>query len=181
MNVPILLIATLLTASLLTPAAATGQTEVSEADSSYTESLTPDSQSLHSALAQEILLLTNTQRVHHGLAPLIPEPNLAKAATDHSREMRSLNYFSHTSPVSGRATPRLRVNKYGLNPRMVAENIYECSGYQIEQTARSAVDAFMQSPGHRENILSSRSTHIGIGFVEVNGTVSVTQVFAGGL
>lgn len=181
MKIPIAIVITLLTTLLATTAAATDHADPAGSRSSYSESVPRTSEKLHTALAREVLLLTNVERARHGLPPLLHHPDLEKAAIDHSREMRTRNYFSHTSPVPDRATPRLRVNKYGLNPRMVAENIYECTGFDIQDTVRIAVDAFINSPGHRENILSTFATHIGIGFVEVNGTVSVTQVFGGGL
>ena len=133
------------------------------------------------ALAGEILRLTNQERAEHGLSPLARHQALESAAAEHSHEIRELNYFSHTSPTAGKATPRQRVNQHGINPQMVAENIFECSGYDIESTARLTVEAFMESPGHRKNVLNPSATHIGVGFVATNGTVSVTQVFGAGL
>ena len=133
------------------------------------------------ALAAEVLRLTNIERVENGLAPLARHQALENAAEGHSEEMRTLNYFSHHSPTVGKSTTRQRVNQYGVNPQMVAENIFECSGYDVELTAKFAVEAFIQSPGHRQNLLNPSATHIGIGFVEANGTVSVTQVFAAGI
>jgi uncharacterized protein YkwD len=132
-------------------------------------------------LAEEVLRLTNQERAEHGLAPLARHQALESAAVGHSQEMRTLNYFSHTSPTAGKNTTRQRVNQYGVNPMLVAENIFECSGYDVELTAKFAVEAFMQSPGHRHNLLNPTATHIGVGFVQTNGTVSVTQVFAAGI
>jgi uncharacterized protein YkwD len=136
---------------------------------------------LNHALAEEILRLTNEERVQHGLPPFARHEALEGAAEQHSQEMRELNYFSHTSPVAGRTTPRQRVNEFGVNPQLVAENIFECSGYDVELTSKFAVEAFMKSPGHRQNVLNPTATHIGIGFVAQNGSVSVTQVFGAGL
>lgn len=149
--------------------------------SAHPKTLELDAEDLNSVLAAEILKLTNARRAEYGLAPLASHQALESAAIGHSTEMRELNYFSHTSPTAGQSTTRQRVNQYGLNPQMVAENIFECSGYDVELTASFAVEAFMQSPGHRQNLLNPAATHIGIGFVQTNGTVSVTQVFAAGL
>lgn len=139
------------------------------------------SEELNHALAEEILRLTNEERAKQGLTPLARHDALEHAAFDHSQEMRTLNYFSHTSPTAGKSTTRQRVNQYGVNPQMVAENIFECSGYQVQETARYAVEAFMDSPLHRKNVLNPEATHIGVGFVSQGGSVSVTQVFGAGL
>ena len=136
---------------------------------------------LNHALAEEILRLTNEERAKQGLSPLARHDALEHAAVDHSQEMRKLNYFSHTSPTAGKSTTRQRVNQYGVNPQMVAENIFECSGYQVQETAKYAVEAFMESPLHRKNVLNPDATHIGVGFVSQGGSVSVTQVFGAGL
>lgn len=183
MKVPTLIASTLLAACLLAPAAAKNHGETSRAETTQTEQAetTTATQKVHVELAKEILVLTNEERARHGLAPLTLNLDLEKAALDHSREMQILGYFSHTSPVPGRETARLRVNKYGLNPRFVAENLYECSGYEISIVARMAVKDLMNSPGHRKNILSPMATHLGVGFVETDGAVSITQVFGGGL
>lgn len=140
-----------------------------------------DGKELSETLAEEVLRLTNIERAERGLAPLARHQALENAAVGHSQEMRALNYFSHRSPTAGKNTARQRVNQYGVNPRLVCENIFECSGYDVELTARFAVEAFLQSPGHRQNLLNPSATHIGVGLVESNGTVSVTQVFASGI
>ena len=184
--------AVILASTLLAPVSAETDTNVTFSDGYvYLEEDAPNaveaqestsaSVELTDALANEILRLTNQERADHGLAPLARHQALENAAAEHSQEMRELNYFSHTSPTAGKATTRQRVNQYGINPQMVAENIFECSGYDIELTARFAVEAFMQSPGHRQNVLNPSATHIGVGFVATNGTVSVTQVFGAGL
>lgn len=140
-----------------------------------------NSEEINHQLAEEILRLTNEERAKQGLSPLARNDALEHAAVDHSEEMRKLNYFSHTSPTPGKSTTRQRVNQYGLNPQMVAENIFECSGYDVQETAKYAVDAFMGSPLHRKNVLNPDATHIGVGFVSQGGSVSVTQVFGAGL
>ena len=70
---------------------------------------------------------------------------------------------------------------FGLNPRLVSENIFECSGYDLTVVARIALESFMNSPGHRKNMMNNTITHIGIGVCESEGSVSVTQVFGAGL
>lgn len=136
---------------------------------------------LDQALAAEVLRLTNERRAQNGLSPLSPHTALEHAAVEHSQEMRNLNYFSHTSPTAGKSTTRQRVNQFGVNPQLVAENIFECSGYDLQKTAAFAVESFMQSPEHRKNLLNPSATHIGVGFASKDGSVSVTQVFGAGL
>ena len=133
------------------------------------------------AALQEILTVTNQYRSRNGLSPLQLDSRLEQVATGHSAEMLDLNYFSHTSPVSSHSTVMKRVRVVGHRPNYVAENIFESFGQDIRSAARLAIDGWIDSPGHRRNILSSRATHVGIGLVERNGTVSVTQVFAAGI
>jgi uncharacterized protein YkwD len=124
-----------------------------------------------------VLRLTNQERAKQGLAPLTHHSALATAAAGHSQEMLNLNYFSHTSPTPGRGNPQDRVRQAGVNPGLVAENIFQASGYDVNQVAQLAVDNWLQSPGHRRNMLDPSATHLGVGFAELNGTVAVTQVF----
>jgi uncharacterized protein YkwD len=132
-------------------------------------------------MAEEVFRLTNEARISNGLPALKRNLVLEGAASEHSREMRTLNYFSHTSPTPGNETARKRVQKLGLNPKMIAENIFECSGYDLSLTARFAVEAFLNSAPHRKNLMDERVTHIGIGVCEKDGSVSVTQVFGAGI
>jgi uncharacterized protein YkwD len=129
-------------------------------------------------LTVELLRLTNETRRQHGLQPLTVHLSLQMAALSHAQEMRDLQYFSHASPTPGRGTSRQRIQLYGCNPVFVAENIFECSGYDIGLVPRFAAQAFLQSPEHRENLLNPSVTHMGIGLVARDGCVSVSQVFA---
>ena len=133
------------------------------------------------SFGQEVLALTNQARAEHGLAPLQGHFALETAATSHSQEMLNLGYFSHTSPTPGRTDPSSRVRQAGASPNYVAENIFQASGHDTSTVAALAVQSWLESPGHRRNLLSPNATHIGIGFVEMNGTVAVTQVFGAGL
>lgn len=138
--------------------------------------LTPDS-----GLASDILRLTNDVRRQHGLAPVGLQPALQNAAIGHSAEMLALNYFSHTSPTPGRTSPVDRVREAGASPMRVSENLFYCEGYPVDALAPVVIDSWLQSPGHRANLLDPQVTHMGLGVVEKNGTVSITQVFGGGL
>lgn len=131
--------------------------------------------------AAEVLRLTNVARAQQGLEPLQYHAALTIAAVAHTQEMLDLDYFSHSSPTPGRKGPMERVALAGVHPRWVAENIFQCSGYEPETVAQFALENWLESPGHRANLLSTKATHLGVGFVEKNGTIAVTQVFGAGL
>jgi uncharacterized protein YkwD len=103
--------------------------------------------------------LVNRERVENGLEPLEWHPGVAQAARDHAIRMAGLRFFSHTDPEHGGAAAR--VTKHGIRWSMVAENIYFSEGYA--DPAPRAVQEWMASPGHRDNILTARFTHSGVG------------------
>ena len=123
-----------------------------------------------SAYEQEVLELTNAERAKQGLAPLTLDTELSKVARIKSEDMQKNNYFSHTSPTYG--SPFEMMKQFGISYRAAAENIA-----MGQRTPEEVVNAWMNSDGHRKNILSSSYTHIGIGYVE-NGNYW-TQMFIG--
>ncbi len=123
-----------------------------------------------SAVEQEILKLTNAERQKAGLAPLAIDENLMKSARAKSKDMAQNRYFSHTSPTYG--SPFDQMATFGVKYRSAAENI----AYG-QRSAEEVVRAWMDSPGHRQNILTGNFTHIGIGY-DANGHYW-TQQFIG--
>jgi uncharacterized YkwD family protein len=123
-----------------------------------------------SAYEQEVLELTNAERAKQGLEPLTLDTELSKVARIKSEDMQKNNYFSHTSPTYG--SPFDMMKQFGISYRAAAENIA-----MGQRTPEEVVNAWMNSDGHRKNILSSSYTHIGIGYVE-NGNYW-TQMFIG--
>ncbi len=123
-----------------------------------------------SAYEQEVLELTNAEREKQGLKPLTLDTELSKVARIKSEDMQKNNYFSHTSPTYG--SPFDMMKQFGISYRAAAENIA-----MGQRTPEEVVNAWMNSDGHRKNILSSSYTHIGIGYVE-NGNYW-TQMFIG--
>lgn len=121
--------------------------------------------------------LTNAERLRRGLTPLVVDPVLLAAARDHSREMSTLNYFSHTSPTKSLQTPMKRyLDKLGKRPdyAMVGENLFYCSKVDVNR----GQNALMQSPGHRDNILEPRYERIGVGICKSSdGSFWVTEMF----
>lgn len=110
-----------------------------------------------SAIEQEVLNLTNIERQKAGLAPLAIDDKLMNSAREKSKDMSKNNYFSHTSPTYG--SPFDQMKAFGVTYRSAAENI--ASG---QRSAEEVVRAWMNSPGHRQNILTANFTHIGIGY-----------------
>jgi len=108
---------------------------------------------------QEVVELTNQERANHGLAPLQIDEELSQVAREKSRDMAANNYFSHNSPVHG--SPFDMMQSYGIDYRTAGENIAKG-----QRTPAEVVDAWMNSEGHRANILNENYTHIGVGYVE---------------
>ncbi|HIB67209.1 MAG TPA: CAP domain-containing protein [Phycisphaerales bacterium] len=129
----------------------------------------------------EVLRLTNENRRRRGLEDVAVHGSLQQAAEGHSQEMLKLGYFSHTSPVKGRSQPGDRVRLAGADPLMVSENIFQCTGHDPTGAAKLTVQEWMDSPGHRQNILDPQATHVGIGYAKEGRIIVVTQVFGGGL
>ncbi|PYZ98915.1 hypothetical protein CR205_10195 [Alteribacter lacisalsi] len=112
-----------------------------------------------SQFEQEVVRLTNEERAQHGLPELEIAEDVSEVARDKSADMRDQGYFSHDSPTHGSPFDMLR--NYGVSYNAAGENI--AAG---QQTPEQVVDAWMNSQGHRENILSSNYTEIGVGHVE---------------
>lgn len=106
----------------------------------------------------ETFFLTNIERENHQLAPFTLSASLSAVAHKKSENMLNKEYFSHTSPDYG--TPFDMMATFGIDFRMAAENI--AAGYATEE---SVVEGWMNSDGHRKNILNPSLSTIGIGFV----------------
>jgi uncharacterized YkwD family protein len=119
---------------------------------------------------QQVVQLTNAERAKHGLAPLKLDGNLSKVAREKSMDMARKGYFSHTSPTYG--SPFDMMKQFGISYRAAGENIAKG-----QRTPEEVVNAWMNSDGHRKNILSSNYTHIGVGYV-AEGNIW-TQMFIG--
>lgn len=133
---------------------------------------------------QRLLDLTNAARRERRLPPLAVDPALTTAARQHSAEMLAERYFSHTSPHRLWARPADRAYRSGYWEAYVAENIVmlETSEGRIpdDQLADQLMfgdDGWMNSPGHRANILSEDYTRIGIGVAIRGGRHYATQLF----
>lgn len=123
-----------------------------------------------SAFEMRVVELTNEQRRKNGLQNLQPDTALSNVAQEKSNDMQAKNYFSHTSPTYG--SPFDMMRDFGVTYRSAGENIA-----MGQRSAEEVVNAWMNSEGHRKNILSPNFTHIGVGHT---GTGNYwTQMFIG--
>uniref|UniRef100_UPI001C0C1835 CAP domain-containing protein n=1 Tax=Cellulosimicrobium cellulans TaxID=1710 RepID=UPI001C0C1835 len=135
------------------PAQAPAPTPAPAPAPSPTAPLTPSGPS---AEVTAVVELTNAERAAAGCAPLVLDARLTAAAQLHSEDMLAQGYFDHTS-LDGRSPwDRAKAQGYA-NPS--GENIAKG-----QRTAEEVVRAWMDSPGHRANILSCDSTEIGVGY-----------------
>ena len=121
--------------------------------------------------ADEVVSLVNAERVSAGLNPLESVPVLNEVATMRSQEIT--RSFSHTRPDGRSCSTAL--NDYGVKWKTSGENI--AYGYDSPE---SVVNGWMNSAGHRANILNANFEYIGVGVVEYGGLLYWTQTFTGG-
>ncbi len=123
------------------------------------------------SIEDEVVRLINVERTKNGLPTLSSNWQAARVARIKSQDMINNNYFSHTSPIYG--SPFKMLESYGLRFSAAAENI----AYG-QRTAQEVVNSWMNSPGHRANILSRSYTQTGVGVAKkANGTLYFTQMF----
>lgn len=137
-----------------------------------TVTATPSVTTNASADEIELLRLINIERTKNGLSELKFNEELLKVARDKAKDMVDNNYFSHNSPTYG--SPFDMMKSYGITYKTAGENIAGNSSLQ------GAVNAWMNSEGHRANILSNAYNYTGIGIVESSkyGKILV-QMFIG--
>lgn len=112
-----------------------------------------------SEFEQRVVELTNAERAKQGLPALKIDTELSKVARIKSEDMQKNNYFDHNSPTYG--SPFDMMKKFGISYTSAGENIA-----QGQRTPEEVVQAWMNSAGHRANILNNGFTHIGVGYVE---------------
>ncbi|MFU0823600.1 SafA/ExsA family spore coat assembly protein [Clostridium sp.] len=121
------------------------------------------------AFEKEVIRLTNVQRSKYGLKPLSENWELSRVARFKSQDMIDKKYFDHTSPTYG--SPFTMMKNFGIRYTAAGENI----AYG-QKTPQEVVNGWMNSSGHRANILNANFTQIGVGFAKnSNGTPYWTQ------
>ena len=118
---------------------------------------------------REVVRLVNAERRKNGLSELKYNWQLSRVARYKSEDMRDKGYFSHTSPTYG--TPYQMMRSFGISYRTAGENIAKG-----ETSPEAVVKGWMNSSGHRANILNPSFTEIGVGFASGNYW---TQMFIG--
>lgn len=118
----------------------------------------PKTDSEATAYEKEVVRLVNIERQKKGLSDLSYDWQLSRVARYKSQDMKDNNYFSHTSPTYG--SPFQMMKSFGISYRSAGENIA-----RGQASPEAVVNAWMNSSGHRANILNSSFTHIGVGYV----------------
>jgi len=152
-------------------------------------------------LEKQVHQLTNQYRIQNGLTTLAWDDRLSDVARNHSKDMASRSYFSHDTPDGIDPTGRGAIYGYNCEKRVgnliysgIAENIFQNNLYDtvwytngiptsyewnsMDEIAQSTVGGWMDSPGHRQNILTSTYDNEGIGVaISSDDKVYITQNF----
>lgn len=126
---------------------------------------TPDIPQVEAAIVE----MTNAIRKQHNLYAVKPNPDLAEAAQGYAKFLAISTKFSHTA--DGRH-PSDRAAAAGYRACSVAENLssnLDTRGFETRQLARDAVQGWLNSPGHRRNLLAEHVTHIGVAVAKAPG------------
>lgn len=107
--------------------------------------------------AEEVLKLVNNERQKAGLKPLTLSEKLTSIANTKAQDMADKNYFSHNSPTYG--SPFDMLHTFGVSYSIAGENI--AAG---QKTAEQVMNDWMNSSGHRANILNKDYTQLGVGY-----------------
>jgi len=157
----------------------TSNTSNSPAKSANSASQVPSTQITNSSSAQfralqiEIINLVNQQRTNAGLKPLSEYSALTSVAMLKAEDLAINNYFDHISPTYG--SPGNMIKNKGINYSSAGENIAKG-----QTSAQQVMNDWMNSPGHRANILNNKYTQIGVGIARnVQGQYVWVQMFIG--
>lgn len=122
-------------------------------------------------LEQQVVDLVNAQRGKNGLPALTHNWELSRVARYKSQDMIDKNYFSHTSPTYG--SPFDMMKSFGISYTAAGENIAKG-----QNSPQSVMNAWMNSSGHRANILNKSYNQIGVGVAkDSRGNLYWTQMF----
>ncbi len=122
-------------------------------------------------IENKVISLVNIERAKVGLQPLKTNWEVSRIARYKSQDMINKNYFSHTSPTYG--SPFNMMESFGVKFSAAGENIA-----MGQKTAEAVMIAWMNSPGHKSNILNPTYTEIGVGLAKTaNGVCYWTQMF----
>ncbi|MGW3032024.1 sigma-70 family RNA polymerase sigma factor [Streptomyces sp. NPDC001178] len=137
---------------------------------SRTATGTPEVSSTPSDTVAQVVALVNKERAAGGCGALTEDPQLEKAAQGHSDDMAARDFFDHTNPDG--LDPGTRITAAGYKWSTYGENIA-----QGQQTPEAVMESWMNSPGHRANILNCSFKDIGVGVHDGSGGPWWTQDF----
>ncbi len=142
-----------------------------------TDNNTNASDKFMAQVEQAIFNKVNEERVKAGVAPLSYSTIMEKYARIKSQDMGDNNYFSHTDLNGNYITAQMKAD--GVSYKSWGENIAYLGGYGINPTvlADQFMTNWMNSSGHRKNILSTDFTSIGVGVYQIGNKVYATQEF----
>ncbi len=126
-----------------------------------------------SKMESQVQQRINQIRQQNNLSSLDTNPELAAVARAYSQKMAAGDFFSHTGPDG--STPAERVRAVGIQYALLGENLFKSTN--APDPVNLAVEGWMNSPGHRENILQSGFTQTGIGIWREGNTYYITQLF----
>lgn len=125
-------------------------------------------------MERQLFDAVNRTRARERVLKLVWHPAAAAVAQTHSRAMAERGFFDHEDPQRGDLAERL--NKAGVAWTSIAENTFQEQGHS--DPVGRAVEVWLKSPGHRQNLLNRSYTDTGIGFAsDRRGTVYFTQIF----
>ncbi|MFJ4338380.1 sigma-70 family RNA polymerase sigma factor [Streptomyces sp. NPDC088915] len=124
----------------------------------------------HTSVEEQVIALVNAERAKEGCGAVTGNSLLARAAQGHSDDMAARDFFDHTNPDG--AGPGERVTATGYGWSTYGENIA-----MGQQTAEQVMESWMNSPGHRANILNCSFKELGVGLHTGDGGPYWTQVF----
>ncbi|WP_446430473.1 CAP domain-containing protein [Paenibacillus agricola] len=110
-----------------------------------------------STFASQVVMMVNQERVKAGLHVLVSDSSLSAMALDKAKDMYNNQYFDHTSPTYG--SPFDMMSTYGIRYTYAGENIA-----MGQRTPQEVMTAWMNSAGHRQNIMSPNFTKIGVSY-----------------
>lgn len=138
----------------------------------------PATNSYAAEIEQKVFAGMNAERAKNGLNALTWDARLADMARAHSADMLAKKYFSHNDPNGCGSS--CRANNAGYGWMAIGENIYMTEGYNLTSTAEAEmiVQGWMNSPGHRANILGSQFTNSGVGVAVQGDKVYITAMYS---
>ncbi|MCT9006798.1 sigma-70 family RNA polymerase sigma factor [Streptomyces rhizosphaerihabitans] len=152
------------------PAESSASAAASSAPPTRRVSGAPQAQSAPTGTVAQVVALVNKERAAAGCGPLTEDAQLEDAARAHSDDMAARAFFDHTNPDG--ADPGQRITAAGYRWSTYGENIAKG-----QQTPQAVMDSWMNSPGHRANILNCSFKNIGVGVHKGSGGPWWTQDF----